>query len=172
MNRDRRNARRALVALTCWSLLLTGAFVARSEATQIDAPEHTYQQWADTAKVPTPKGRVYVHNARCPAGWVACAIRRRIFAPIANRMRPETSAFLFYHELGHVYDTQMLKPWQRARYMLHTGLTGPWRTSPPSYDSPAEHFARTYEACARGLSPYHGFRYESDAVCDLLRRFR
>lgn len=153
--------------------LLTLALATPATATQIDSSESIYQRWVDTSHVPTPTGRVYVHNARCPVGgYVACAIRRTIYAPIANRRKPETSAFLFWHELGHVYDTQNTKQWQRAKYLLHTGLTWPWRTNPPSYDSPAEHFARTYEACAVGERPYHHFSYHPATICDLLRSFR
>jgi hypothetical protein len=108
--------------------------------------------WLHQAKAPLVRGRVHVLIGRCPGAsdFVGCIFTRRprviYLSPAARRPRA-----VLYHELGHTFDLQVLRPRDRKKFKQLMGIRtrGWFGSSPPA----AEWFADAYALCAerRGL---------------------
>jgi hypothetical protein len=96
--------------------------------------------------MPLPPGDLVIHRGPCFDGGGACALSSSGGVWAQGR-------FALAHELGHVFDTRVLTPSDRAWFTQLLDLTGrPWGAS-GGWPDPAERFADAYAACAVGLSP-------------------
>ena len=169
----------ALVALA-----LAGALAAPAAATPTtlqtaagaERPQ-PFQGWTDRAEVPTPSGVVTLVLEACPAyvsaaGCTFAQARRMHLAPIGRDRRT------FFHELGHVFDAQVLTDGERQRFRRLVGARGPW-FGVVGEDSPGEQFAEAYALCARfrtlrttqfAMYDYVATPQRHAAVCALIRQ--
>lgn len=134
-----------------------------------------FQTWADRSLVPTPPGAVVVIRERCRDGRHSyCASATEPVIWLAPGRVPEST---FLHELGHVFDQQVLTDAHRAQFLAQNWMAHrPWRADE---DSPQEQFAEAYSVCAR-VRRYDGmvgvsFGYRLGKKrhrrnCDLIRR--
>jgi hypothetical protein len=141
--------------------------------------EGKLHRWMHESKVPLVRGRVRVLREACPgqptfAGCVFGARPRTLYLRPGAR-QPRSS---FYHELGHVFDLEVLNRRERRAFKRIVGIrrAGWFGGDLP----PVEWFADGYAECAlrlrigRRLSPTpYGYapsagRYER--VCRLIRR--
>ena len=142
-------ARTLALALTAALL----AFAAPARATTLVLPDGTaapqpYQSWVDRALVPTPPGTVTLHLAPCPYHWdggVACAdpANHALYLGPGGRGRE-----IFLHELGHVFDAEVMTAAARSRFAAALGLRGAWSDESLT-SAPLEMFADAYSLCAR-----------------------
>jgi hypothetical protein len=131
---------------------------------------------ADASRVPLPP-RLTVHHAPCPYNPVgtlqedrACSGDEDVW--ISSR----ADRFDRWHEIGHVFDAQVLTDSDREYLTRLLGIKpGEWVRD--SYRDPSEFFADAYAACALGLDPDHhwvtGYGYEPTrrqhhAVCNAI----
>jgi hypothetical protein len=148
-------------ALLAGLILGLGASSASAHTTITCEPcTYPYQQWVDEAKVPTPDVTITVGEdmARCGVFSGGCTDSRTYI-----EMQPEEEARkTFDHELGHVWDSTTMQPWQRSRYLglirrphlpwtvaeLEAVEGKPFEGWSPRYPA-QEFFADTYSLCAR-----------------------
>lgn len=108
---------------------------------------YPYQRWLDEAMVPTPDAEITVHETPCPSeapwgGTAPCAQGTEIWLPPTRHPHR-----LFFHEVGHVFDTVELDDDERAAFLALIDEVGsPWMVGP---DAPGEQFAEAYQWCAR-----------------------
>lgn len=129
-------------------LLLTGSAGATVIGRGSDTSQ-PYAEWIAQAQVPTPDGKVWIHAEECP-NWpgYSCARNPR---PLRNTasiwLRPNLRdpRYIFFHELGHVFDFLELRRSGREAFRAATGLAGQWR---PEL---MEAFADAYRDCALGV---------------------
>lgn len=139
-----------IAALILVALLLIAAPAAAANVRLHGADGTPLQQWADRAAIPTPNLDVTVSltNDRCgtpaPAG---CAQGAAIYLAWEEHPRRRYRRFIFFHELGHVFDTYVLTDAYRARLEPRLG-DGTWRenVAEPLH----ERFASAYALCATG----------------------
>lgn len=103
-----------------------------------------YAEWVEDAKVPTPNVSVMVYESRegCDYWASSCVTGREI----RLNMRDPYLRAVFYHELGHIFDSFELDDAARDQFRAITADTRPWYTPP---NSPHEQFAEAYSMCAR-----------------------
>jgi hypothetical protein len=128
-----------------------------------------HQNWVHASRMPVVDGTVAVHLEACPPrpeldGCVLFGSPRRIY------LRPDSrwSRITLYHELGHMFDLELMDEADRRRFASLLGQPGQgwWDGEEP----PAERFAEAYALCSRyrrlrampswtgygyGLSPRH-----------------
>lgn len=184
-------------ALCCLIAIAALGFAASAQAVTIIEPPDAhfpYQRWAEEAKMPTPGVSLEVIETGadhgCPGhdlNYPACTSPQlgTIWAA------PEVLAahgprLIFWHELGHNVDVDLLQPWMRERFMALFGLSGPWRIEgEPEPYGPNERFADVWAECAlkprlaprAGLGPGPiygaepmGGRRIHNAVCRMLAK--
>jgi len=103
------------------------------------------------AKMPRPP-LLHVSAAGCPSGWFGpCAVA----ATATIYITPGTDRYARSHEIGHLFDAQVLTDPDRAVLTRMMRMTGPWdQGSLPETDrSPHEWFADYYAACDLGIWP-------------------
>jgi hypothetical protein len=125
-------------------------FAASAQATTISCEPCSapYQRWTDEAREPLPVAVTVVEDTGpCVLEVMACAEDDTVWISVASRG-------VFYHELGHLFDADLLPEWGRERFMELFGLEGPWRLSEPLAYGPNELFADVYAQCA--LRPHLG----------------
>jgi hypothetical protein len=123
------------------------------------APAEPYQAWADAAHVPTPVHATVI-NESCPANphrpaCVTDGANGEMFVfldpdglrPLGRRLERQA----VYHELGHVFDRQVLTWPYRSAFERLLGDARPWRTG--SGNSPHEQFAEAFGWCGLGAPP-------------------
>lgn len=119
------------------------------------------QRWVDRSKMPTVDLEVSVRDERCPnPDAVACAY---LTGPIyiSPALTGSAARITLSHELGHVYDAQLMTNPLRAQLSQLMGWTGPWNQYEQlGHGSPNELFADLYADCAtaRSLAPYRPWR--------------
>ncbi|HEY3186458.1 MAG TPA: hypothetical protein VGJ70_03220 [Solirubrobacteraceae bacterium] len=172
-------ARTLALALTAALL----AFAAPAGATTLVLPggsarPQPYQSWVDQSLVPTPAGTVTLRLAGCPSHWdggVACADQasRTIYLGPGGRGR-ET----FLHELGHIFDAEVMTDAARAGFQAALHLPGAWNDESAGAP-PLEMFADAYSLCARyrtirtvyyAANGYAPGPREHQRACALIRR--
>lgn len=146
-----------LAALAALALLAPAAADAHTTIIEPVGSHFPYQQWADEAKVPTPDVTLTVIETEglhgCPGrdlDYQACT------APAEGKIWISPSAIqaggareIFYHEIGHNVDADVLAPWMREHFMAIYGLSGPWvLEGEPAPFGPNEMFAEVYKECA------------------------
>lgn len=119
-------------------------FPASAGAVELRFPDgrvaQPYQRWADQSPMPTPPGRIPVVTASCP-GYEAvqgCTDDTTIW--LAMRWRRER--FVFFHELGHVFDARVMDTGARLTWSRIRRVTGPW------LEWGEEGFADDYSRCS------------------------
>jgi hypothetical protein len=153
---------RALTALVLAALAL---LAGTAQASTVVLPDGTqrpqpYQAWVDAARVPTPPGLVTLRVAPCPVAPSAagCVFRGRseIFLSPSSGDRRR-----LLHELGHVFDQQVMTAAARARFQALVRRRGAWASSAGG-DSAEEQFAEAYALCAqrRRLTDTHFGMYD------------
>jgi hypothetical protein len=168
------------VAVTVMILAVAGAAHAVELVTPAGkAPRGNWQSWADSALVPTVKGRVTIRRSGCPgfprvAGCVYTKRPRVIY--LKRGLQHPRSVML--HELGHVYDLTGLSNKDRGRFrkIMRQPRAKWWKGKRPL----AEWFAEGYSWCARysrivSIRRYAIYRYRPTAaqhrqVCALIKR--
>lgn len=155
--------KRALLLTVVLVGLLACTAQAGTIVVPIDSP-YPYQRWSDEARIATPPLSVEIkltppldcaEREACAGGpteiWVTGPIDKTVFL----------------HELGHLFDWQVLTDLDRERFLQIIGRTGrPWDYAEPGVDihdtSPREFFAMFYSNCAEwgvGLTkPYQRLR--------------
>jgi hypothetical protein len=155
-----------------------------------------YQQWADSANVPTVPFEVrlsFSPHLCMPERFGkinGCALWDPLSVVLARRGRNRNT---LWHELGHIFDFvvmgagqvegnnienpetigQMTEP--RRLFSRYVDRHGPWASG---RDPIREEFAEAYRACARNpdrVVGVYGHRYAPDevrhrAICNLIRR--
>jgi hypothetical protein len=141
------------------SLVVLALFPAAAQAhtTIIEPPgsPHPYQAWVDQSDSPTPEVTLNLVEVSEPCGvrdTVGCTDGTSTIELAANLSSPEARR-VFFHELGHVFDQEVLTPGERERetVLLHRG-GDPWE---PMVE---EAFADSYSWCAR-LHRFERLRY-------------
>ena len=132
--------------------------------------EMPYQVWIDAAAVPTPDVTIEVLEVAddpCGGGAAACEVGGQYFDDGIPRIWLDRRWFSreptrprFLHEVGHVFDDEVLREIDRHRYTQMIGLRGHWYYQ--DEDSPGERFAESYRRCALGLK-------EAPSICRLIR---
>ena len=152
---------RALLLAAVLFLLAPGVSKAQTTIVEPTGSHFPYQRWVDEARMPTPNVTITLEETGASHG---CPRREQNYAgctvPSENLMwlAPETIAgvarHIFYHELGHNVDVDLLPEWMRWRFMAIMRLAGEWIGSgePVSSLSPNEQFAEVYADCA--ILPY------------------
>lgn len=139
-----------------------------------------YQNWMDTAEVPAPPGRIEFHLADCTgmAGY-SCAFDSPRHVPdrIYLATDHDASRSVFLHEVGHVYDFQVMRAVDRADFSALVGRAGlDWHYRPETQGGAptSELFAAAYSDCAtNGSSGQYGWsptRTQHDMACTIIRR--
>jgi hypothetical protein len=145
---------RALLALVPILIVCVCTPAAGAATVTVDgAPGgQPYQSWVDGSLVPAPPGgHVAVYLMPCPIGpdWAAgCtyAPYRLVFLGPDARSRDR-----FLHEVGHLFDDDVMNLATRRRFKALVGTAAPWYGDATS-DPPAEQFAEAYSLCARHRS--------------------
>jgi hypothetical protein len=138
-----------------------------------------WQPWANASLMPTVRGRVTVRRASCPArpSAAGCVYTRR---PRTIWLKPgvDDPRGVLLHELGHVFDLEVLNNRDRGHFRRLMGRRSArwWRGSLPL----AEQFAEAYSWCARyarivSISRYSSYDYrptarQHKAICRLAVR--
>ena len=137
-----------------------------------------YQGWVDQSSVPTPGGVVTLELSDCPVGpaWAsACVLLDEAPTVHLGAMGRDRATLL--HELGHVFDEQVMTAADRTRFTSLLGLRGTWHGDSAG-DPPHEQFAEAYAFCARtarlrstrlGMYGYVATPGRQRAVCGLIR---
>jgi hypothetical protein len=153
-----------------------------------------WQRWVDEAKVPTISGNVVLTIAPCPTtgtGGDACTVTQITTSPTASSTTnaiwvpngaPATERYMLYHELGNVFDYDVMTPDAQHAFMRIWGelpadftwadIGAIWwagRGTPGDYAGTAdvigEQFAEGYQLCAQyGTTWGEHDAYESDEV--------
>lgn len=111
--------------------------------------------------------RVTVHHADCPdyADGGSCAD----MATNEIWLAPNSGSFERWHEIGHLFDAQVLTDPDRAWFMRAFRMTGEWVRGTGDEclgkRCPDELFADAYAACANDLRP-EGRRRDGMTVSD------
>jgi hypothetical protein len=144
---------------------LLGASGAEARTTIIEPPgsHGTYQRWVDGALVDTYGGTVELSAdlSVCENELLdGCAFRSGAHIVVG----PSHPRFVFFHELGHVYDFTVLTPQGRDEFRRINGLTTSWEESPdpPTVEGfgrqpPSEMFADAYAVCASVRRPWFAY---------------
>lgn len=143
------------VAIAAWIFLLTLAFLSYvlpgADGATLRAGSDTtlpYQQWLNEARAPSPDTRIWVYRDTCPGSpGYNCTNKRTIWI---DPLEHNTEA-VFFHELGHVYDSTELRRQDREQYRQIMGLAGRWRLPTVPSSGLQETFANSYSRCARAL---------------------
>ena len=136
-----------------------------------------WQRWADASLMPTVPGRVVVRLRGCPAlpRAAGCVYRKRPRTIYLRRGLRGPRAVLL-HELGHLFDLQVMNNRDRGRFrrIMHAGRRKWWAGRIPL----AEQFAEAYSFCARyrrivSIGRYASYRYSPSrgqhrSVCGLI----
>lgn len=143
------------------AVILALVAAAPAEATTIVAPPsspYPYQAWADKAAVPTPPGTVEVIEDAVACGGQASActgqhMGRDLPISIDTYLSGETFREVrqvFYHELGHHFDYEVMQDWARARFEQLVGDYRPWvpAINEAQPNAPREKFAEAWMRCA------------------------
>lgn len=156
---DRLQARKAssvrrfilTVLLVCVSLPSSASAITLTNTD--GSPAEAFQAWADTSKMPTAPGRVFVFTPDTPNAYDYCSGEAPACAyggafPSINfvtgdAVRPS----IFFHEMGHIYDYSM-PAWKRQMFYEITGYGPSWRGGA---NPAAERFAVAYQLCAQGV---------------------
>lgn len=95
------------------------------------------------ASMPTPPSAPVVRDV-CPyAEWAqGCVDGDTAY------VKPGAGPFVYWHELGHLYDDQVLSDAHRAKYQALTNDHGEWLPDWSPDGSPSERFADAYAICA------------------------
>lgn len=123
--RRRRRRRSSFLSFMFWLFVLYLVFAA--------ADSH--------AQVPMPAGAFSVIRAQCPDNdhALGCAYEDEIY------VRPGAGPFIYWHEVGHLYDWTVLTDSGRDQFMQ---LTRRWNTrSRQGWDRAMEVFADAYAVC-------------------------
>jgi hypothetical protein len=146
----RRGGGELAVAAALVALLAPASAYART-TTLVDgdgrAVHGSFARWIRAARAPLAGGRIQLVRGACPGApqFVACVQTwrpRRIY--MSRSARP--ARMVLYHELGHVFDLQVLSRSARRDFRRILHLRRAWfRGSVP----PAELFADAYARCAR-----------------------
>src|ERR1700759_95615 len=149
--------RKALVAVAILFAVSAGSAQA---STTIIAPEGSpfpYQRWIDESQVPTPdvtiEGVPASPGHGCPArefDYQACT------SPEEHKIWMEESSLdgaarqIFYHEIGHNFDADVMPEWARERFDAIYGFGGPWLEPgvEPEVMTAGEWFAEVFSECA------------------------
>ena len=138
-----------------------------------------YQGWVDDAAVPTPPGIVNVFLSSCPVGpsWASACVfpdQREIHLGVDGR---DEGTLL--HELGHLFDAQLLDTAERKRMQTLLGRKGAWRGASAN-DPPHEQFAEAYAMCGEygallrrarvGMYGYIADPRHHTKICTAIRR--
>ncbi len=138
----------ALVALAMAGVLAAPAMASPTTLAVDGAVQaQPYQGWVDRSEVPTPPGIVNVFLSSCPVGpsWAsACVFPDEREIHLGADGRDEGTLL---HELGHLFDSQMLDTAERKRLQTLLGRRGAWRGASAN-DPPHEQFAEAYAMCA------------------------
>lgn len=143
-----------------------GTAVANPSGRRLTVP---YNSWITAAKVPTPDDTVVVNPdvaAICGIGLLtACSVPEYGDHPptmgydrrgIARKER----RYVFFHELGHIFDSTAMTSGARARFTRLAGYPKHfgWWDERGDYDQPLEEFADAYALCAMyGARPPYSF---------------
>jgi hypothetical protein len=104
-------------------------------------------------RVPLPPRYVIIHAA-CPdrdgLGLSCAYYDGRVY------LAPGASDFAFWHELGHVFDAEVMTEGDRRWFMRRLSTRTTWWSRGPGDRSPSELFADAYGICALGLHPDGG----------------
>jgi hypothetical protein len=102
-------------------------------------------------RVPSPPQYVIIRVA-CPDGiGGSCAFHDgRVY------LARGASDFAYWHELGHVFDAELLTDGDRRWFMGRLSRRTTWWSHGPGDPSPFELFADAYATCALGLTPARG----------------
>jgi hypothetical protein len=127
-----------------------------------------WQSWAAASRMPTPRGRITLRLARCPAmPRAAGCVYTRHPRTIWLRESAGDPRGTLLHELGHTYDLLVLSNRDRAGVsrILHRSRRAWWKGRIPT----AEWFAEGYSWCARyakikSLRRYASYRYRPTAA--------
>lgn len=127
-----------------------------------------WQEWADASRMPTPKGRIRVRFARCPAlPRAAGCVYTRHPRTIWLRLGAGDPRGTILHELGHTFDLLVLSNRDRRKVsrIFHRPRRAWWKGKIPT----AEWFAEGYSWCARyariaSLRRYASYRYRPSAA--------
>lgn len=150
-------------ALLIFGILATGAPSVRAAVVEGDA-SGTFQAWTDRSKMPTPPVVVVRAGAPTECGWEfggdltnpACVLLPETIIITKPRW---INRWTFYHEMGHVFDAELLTESERSRFLELIRLPGrPWEYSEVGVDihdtSPQEFFADAWAECAEdGITP-------------------
>jgi hypothetical protein len=143
-----------------WVLLIAAvsafaAPAAQADTTVVEPPEahHPYQQWVDSALVPTPTVTLSVREADDPCGNSSAFGCTDQVSMIELKVMDIEDRQAFLHELGHVWDHLSMLPEQRARFVhLIRQPALPWDLGHHDiFDrlGANEWFADSYAFCAR-----------------------
>jgi hypothetical protein len=105
-------------------------------------PAPLLQALVDQAKVPMPPGPVVAHRSNCPDDWFTCASPPDIYGVGNDR-------HALFHELGHVFDYEVMT--DAARSALQDALDDhrPWWTPTTEHPYPGQEVsAEAYSWCA------------------------
>jgi hypothetical protein len=138
-----------------------------------------WQAWADASRMPTPRARITLRLAPCPALPLAAGcVYTRHPRTIWIRLGAGDPKGTLLHELGHVFDLVVMSNRDRTAVerILHRTHRSWWTGSIPT----AEWFAEGYSWCARyariaSLRRYASYRYRPTAsqhrrLCALIVR--
>lgn len=138
-----------------------------------------YQRWADAAKVPTYSGPVELSLAMCPYidNGASCSFGYdsppRVWLA-ATHTPPDEQATRLHdlelHELGHVFDAQVMTGAARERFAAIFGLRGQGWTEGPYRLRLEEQFAQGYMLCA--YDPRQPFSATSIGYAPSIRQHR
>lgn len=104
---------------------------------------------ASAGRMPRPPV-LRVSADRCPDAGGPCASSSTIYVDGSS------DRFIRAHEIGHLFDAQLLTDSDRAWFMRAMHLPGPWVQGsgwPDGAASPSEWFADYYAACDTGINP-------------------
>lgn len=108
---------------------------------------------AQTPRVPQPANMTVI-PAACPTGDApACAYQDGTIY-----IEPGQDQFVYWHEVGHIFDAELLTVGDRNWFTRMLGLIGAWDQGSglQGLRSPKERFADAYATCALGWRPDRG----------------
>lgn len=114
------------------------------------------QRYVNQSKVPTPDMSIKVVDSRCPKpDAVACATWDDVIYLDPVLTKP-VLRIVFLHELGHIYDQNLMTETRRAEVSSVMSWVGPWQQPELGHGAPLELFANLYSDCAaaKSVSPF------------------
>lgn len=129
-----------------------------ASALEFNPPQPSIGPLIQQSHMPLPPGTVTLSHdtAQCSKAAFACedAVTSTIYMPLITYSNAPMWHVALFHELGHIYDAEILTPETRALFQIMVHMPGIW-TLPQDQRSPAEIFAQAYSVCARHLT-LHG----------------